>query len=548
MISTKVPIKVQKRSGFDKSHHNALSQKVGVITPVMFDELIPNTKVYLRFAMAGSMPPLATDAYLKCYYDVRAFFVPMRLLYGGFESFFSDYEYPVVTAFGGANVIANQKAMMPVIDLDVDGGLDITGILGAGTLSDYLGYKYSDVIAASWDDDVIISAMPFLAYHRVCNDFFRQPNITKEFFARPSEYVDPNISRQYAAAMLPYTSYKYGSHSLLVTSDKDDLCVQLADGVSLFDLRKCNYDYDYFTNALPSAQHGSPMQVASASSFTIPALRIANSLQQFGELNGLAGPNEVDVVRARYGANLSRGVAQRAIYLGGARIDIANKSVDVVTPNSGASANPFIAQAGASAGKVVCRGTDVIIDNFTAEEPGYILVTGCVVPKVTYGSGIRRHFRRYVDQGSLTDMANPLLQNVGNQEIFDFELTSSLGYTANQFHIFGYTDRYGDFMTYEDESHSLFQYNESLQSFVAQRVFLPGDDPVIGSNFLEIPETAIDNVAAVSGAISNFGWYGQFAFEYKVAMPLAQYSLPSLQNPAYEHGKSISIHRGGFRF
>ena len=548
MISTKVPIKVQKRSGFDKSHHNALTQKVGVITPLLFDEVIPNTRVYLRYAMAGSMPPLATDAYLKCYYDVRAFFIPMRLLYGGFESFFSDYDYPIVTASGGSNVIANQKAMMPVLDLDVTNGLDVTGILGAGTLSDYLGYKYSDVIAAQWDQDVIISAMPFLCYHRVCNDFFRQPNITKEYFARPSNYAGANLTSKYAASMLPYNSFKYGDNVLFVSGDKNDDPVLLADGVSLFDLRACNFDYDYFTNALPSAQHGNPMQVASASSFTIPALRIANSLQQFGELNGLAGPNEVDVVRARYGAKLSRGVAQRCIYLGGARVDIGNKSVDVTVPNAGSSANPFVQQVGSSAGKVVCRGTDIIIDNFTADEPGYIMVTGCIVPKVTYGTGVRRHFRRYIAQGSLTDMANPLLQNVGNQEIFDFELTSSLGYSSSENHIFGYTDRYGDFMSYEDECHGLFQYNENLESFVAQRVFLPGDDPVIGSNFLSIPQSAIDNVAAVNGAISLFGWYGQFAFEYKVAMPLAQYSLPSLQNPAYEHGKSITIHRGGFRF
>ena len=75
MTTVKVPIKVQKRSGFDKSHHNALTHKVGTIVPILCDEIIPNSKIYCRFAVAGSMAPLASDTYMKCYYDVRAFFV-----------------------------------------------------------------------------------------------------------------------------------------------------------------------------------------------------------------------------------------------------------------------------------------------------------------------------------------------------------------------------------------------------------------------------------------------------------------------------------------
>ena len=50
------------------------------------------------------------------------------------------------------------------------------------------------------------------------------------------------------------------------------------------------------------------------------------------------------------------------------------------------------------------------------------------------------------------DMANPILQNIGNEPIFCNELTDQpLGGQA----VFGYTDRYSSFMTKQDELHGL---------------------------------------------------------------------------------------------
>lgn len=549
MVATKVPVHVQKRSGFQKSHHNALTQKVGTAVPVLIDEVIPNSKIHLRYAMAGSMPPLATDTYMKCYYDVRAFFVPFRLLYGGFESWFTDYAYPVVANVGGANAISNTKCEMPY--LSIDPTVDFSTMLGAGTLADYLGYKIDYTSLGSLDQNLVFSVLPFLCYHRVMSDWFRQPNITKEYFARPSSYSGPSTPEKYCCAFLPFVGFDANNCVINVPSggDKYYQNLLLADGKSIFDLRQVNYDYDYFTNAQPSAQLGSAMVVQSASNFSIPALRYANSLQQFAELNAIASSNLVDSVYARYGAKLSRGVAQKCVYLGGARLNLGTRSVDITgNANSTMTQNPFKNSVGASGGKVYCQGTDVIIDGFTADEPGYIMVIGAVIPKVTYGTGIRRYFKHYCGSGSIVDLANPLLQNIGNQPIWDFELTGSIGSSTDETSIFGYTDRYAEFMSMEDEVHGLMQFGQSLESFIAQRYFLIGDSPVISTNFLEIPTTALDSVSAVSGDVSQYGFFGQFAFDYRVSQPLAQYSLPSLQNPAYEHGHEITVHRGGFRF
>lgn len=543
--TVKVPIKVQKRSGFDKSHHHAFSQKVGTITPLLVDELIPNSKVNLRYALAGSLPPLATDTYMKVNYDIRAFFIPFRLLAGGFESWFADYEFPIVESV--SPYLSSIKSFLPWFSIDKNA--DITGIIGKGTLSDYLGYKTPQPTSLNQRDSAIeISAMPFLAYHRICSDWYRQSNITKDFFARSSSYAANTGDGPYSAASSPF--FAPASHynaCMHVVTDLNDINLLLADNVSVFSLRQANFDYDYFTNALASPQHGSPMTVASVNDFTIASLRVANSLQQWSELNALAGGKLVDVVRARYGAKLHDSIAQRSVYLGGARLDFGTKSVDIRVNAGAVSTNPFSGTAGASAGKAYIQGTDLIIDGFTAEEPGYIFVLGTIIPKVTYAAGVRRYLRHYIAPGSLTDMANPMLQNVGNQPIYDFELTSSVGFN-NQNNVFGYTDRYADFMTFEDVASGELGFSGSLYSFLAQRFFLETDDPKISTAFLEVPTSALDNITAVSGQISQFGFYGQIAFDYKVSMPLAQYSLPSLQNPAYEHGETIMVHRGGFRF
>ena len=97
----------------------------------------------------------------------------------------------------------------------------------------------------------------------------------------------------------------------------------------------------------------------------------------------------------------------------------------------------------------------------------------------------------------------------------------------------------------EDELHGLVRDGSSLQSFALQRSFT--GSPQINSAFLEIPTDYMDQVTSVNSTISTYGCWMDCYFDYKVAQPLAKYSLPSLQDPAYEHGKTITVHKGGFK-
>lgn len=547
----KTPLNVPKLSGFDKSHQNLLTTKCGTITPILIDELIPGSKVNLKLALSASLPPLASDTFMRCSVKVRAFFVPFRLLAGSFESWFTDTEkkfYPI------NSTLVSGKGFLPVI-----GGLNATNdataiaaMTSVGGLFDYLGYKSTNSSALTTSGKAV-SAMPALAYHRVYHDWFRNTLVQQDVFLPPttsSASVSP-VSSSSIAGMAPFSfftdttggpNYIFGSTSSLT----------LADGKYLYQLRQENFGLDYFSTATPTPQQGSAEVVSFVTSgatgqFSIAALRAANSLQQFKERNNLAGNLFVEQCYARYGVSPSDGVAQRSLYLGSQDYEVYSKGIfnNTNEQSSGMAGNnnPFGDVVGAQYGSAKATGNGTLFSGFEAKEPGYLLVTATLVPRVTYSSGIHRRFTNYVGPGSISDLANPILQNVGPQPIYMYELHGN-GSSAG---VFGYTDRYATFKTMEDELHGIVRDGSSLQSFALQRSFSGGSNPQINSSFLEIPTNFMDQVTATNATISQYGCWMDCYFDYKVAQPLAKYSLPSLQDPAYEHGRTIVVHKGGKR-
>ena len=555
----KVPVNVPKLSGFDKSHQNLLTTKCGTITPILIDELIPGSKVHLKLALSASLPPLASDTFMRCSVKVEAFFVPFRLLAGSFESWFTDTEkkFAPYTSGGTSVIPVARKGFLPCI-----GGLSpesssgagdndqpaIDAIVAAGGLFDYLGCKSPNSQSVT---SYNLSAMPPLAYHRVYHDWYRNTLVQSEVFLPPSNtsssYPTPGSAAP-IAGLSPY--YFFGSSGNTGTYlFSNTASLMLADGKYLYELRQRNFGLDYFTTATPSPQQGSAEVVSFSTSgstgqFSIAALRAANSLQQFKERNNLAGNLFVEQCRARYGVSPSDGVAQRSLYLGSADYEVYTKGVynntneEMGTSNN----NPFSGTVGAQYGSARATGNSTLVESFEAKEPGYLLVNATLVPRVTYSSGIHRRFTNYRGAGSLADLANPILQNVGPQPIYMYELNGAIVSTNP---VFGYTDRYATFKTMEDELHGLVRDGQSLQSFALQRGI--SGTPYINSSFLEIPTDYMDQVTASSATISNYGCWMDCYFDYKVAQPLAKYSLPSLQDPAYEHGRTIVVHKGGSR-
>lgn len=531
------PLKVEKRSGFDKSHFNLLTAKCGTITPIMVDELIPNTKVHLNLAMRACLPPLASDTFMRVQMKYAAFFVPTRILVPNYETWLTDsYDQ---------SVLPNLKVQLPTVSVDVavDSGYGQSDYASPGTLLDYLGCRVKVVESASQQQPVIISALPLLAYYRIYDDWFRNSFVQKPLFRR---YGLTSAGSVYSPANSMIVTPTQLSHSLNLGDPFEKASVKFGD------LMQANFDTDLFTSARLNAQFGSPQSVSVNSEvtqdvalgdFTIASLRAANSIQQFLERNNIAGSRLVDYVKAQYGADLKDSIAQRPVLLGSGAFDMYSNGVYTTATNGlNPTQNPFADSVGSQFGSVKCDGKGNLVGDFTASEPGYLMVVSWISPRVTYGTGINRILRHYITRESRSDMANPILQNVGAQPIYAYELYGASA-NANPVPVFGYQDRYFEFKDKLDEVHGLLRDGESLQSFALQRTF--DTAPQLNDAFLQIPIDYMDQVSAVSEQISDYGAWIDCFFDYKLSMPLSQYSIPSLQDPASEHGETVYVNKAG---
>lgn len=538
-IYDKVPIKVQKKSGFDKSFQNLFTGKVGTIVPVLCDELIPNTTVNLKMAITTQLPPLASDTFMRVKQKYAAFFVPSRIIMPGFEKWLTGDN----KMSDGSHVV---RTPLYVYDLKN---------YKAGCLADYLGLKLNKGSVPAASKTIKLNALPFLAYHRIYEDWFRNSLVQNSIYLNgviSGNYgYRANVSNSVTPNNTAATMYNLIANTATQTADSSDI---FADGVRVGDLRQANFGSDVFTSSTPSPQNGVAQSVSfqtidSSGKFTISALRAANSMQQFLERNNLAGNRLVDYVKAQYGANLNDAIAQRAVLLGSGSFDVYSKGVyqtaetNTDTATTEVYQNPFRATPGAKYGSAFVDGNDLIIKGFTAMEPGYLMVVTWLSPKVTYSTGCDPMLLRYEAINSQSQMANPILQNVGNEPVYS-NMLNAKSVVNGASSVFGYNDRYYAWKDKQDEVHGILRDEETLQSFALQRTF---DDPSVAINtqFLQIPTNYLDQVASVSGDISNYGYWCDTYFDYKVTMPLARYSVPSLQDPAYEHGEDIVIDRQG---
>lgn len=568
-------VKVNRRSGYDKHYRNTLTGNVGTLVPILVDELCPDSKVNLKINVAACLPPLVSDTYMNVRLRVEAFAVPHRLCQQNYEEFFSDFAAKYIESFDAeddAPVDApftfsdDKNACMALIRFNGGAAYDYSTIrakIGPGSLADYMGIpqevSYSD---SELNFDVVVS--PLVAYHLIWECWYRNPRVQKPAFSpldsrtKMSSNIVEGDSYPYdlaIAASLPYTRFyfsdagvqpvvrKYPEHDV----DVPEGAYMLADGKHILDLRQRNFGLDFFTAAMVEPQQG-PAAVVKfgengdpADGFSIASLRAQNSLQQFRERNNLTSPRYQQQIYARYGCAPSDGIIQRPVLIGAATYDVYSHGVTANAPTAeGIGVGPFGDALGNRAGNGFASGSDFIISGFHTKEPMYLIVLASLVPEVSYSQNMNMIFNRYKGLGSITDLANPILQNVGPQPI---PIKSLYANPVSPDDVFAYTDRYSDWMFKNNEIHGHFKYGQDLAPFVAQRYF--ASEPEFGSEFLTIPTDYLDDVMQFTSATLGFGYWMDCLLEYKVSMPLQEYAIPSLQDPGYEHGKTIVLRKNG---
>lgn len=586
------PTVVPRLSGFDKSFKNLLTAKVGTLVPVLCDPVIPGTRVNLRAALKVAMPPLASDTFMNLRLKQEAFFVPASSLYGGFNDFITKRD---IMSPSGDTV---KKAILPYIDLDyvtMNYGPSSPTLLSKGYLADYLGMQDLGEFHQPSDKGLLpkVNALPFLAYHRIYDRYYRNSRIQKPLFQRKTDKSAINGSDFFTVGQLPYLTFVEGEEAYAAITDstplnpdfdpevdpldppagydpdtpeyldgnvknifsyEDDSAIDdlWSDSITvdcfkgLFHLRQRNYGADYFTTATPTPQKGDPSVVAFTvdaagdGEVSIAAIRAANAFQIFRERNNFIDDNIHAYNRAHYNVNRTGYGESLPQFLGQAVSNIYTDTVNQsAQDNSQTSTNNPFKSVGAQYGQAGTQDNVSLIDGFEAPEFGYIFVMASLVPEAAYSSGIERHLFDLVNGNGVADIPDAILQQIGPQEVFTYELDGDIVAAVSPADpdawrdVFGYQQRFAHYMEKRDQVHGLFAGSAQLKAFALQRNF-KYDSPQLSSAFLMIPYTALNNVSAVAAQISQYGYWLDEFFDYKVSMPLAAYSIPTLENPAGE--------------
>lgn len=588
-IFEEAPIKVQNRNGFDLSHLNCGTSKCGQLVPVMCKLLPPNTKFTLGVNMEVSLPPLATPFYGRVDAICEGFVIPCSILYGGWKQFISNQQFTMFPSSQDSALNAGGFAV-PYFDATYvsgasgDGVADWSKLFGINdNIYEYFGVR-QNVRTSQLVAPFYTSLLPALAYHLCWDTWYRNKNVTKTIFA-----VNPNVGLSSVVSFTNDTSaasiglneknvsliwHSFYTSSLLTNAPSDPRLRTIAlfnstdqltfpDGISVFSTRQRNWARDYFTAASVDPQQGSASglrfsiegtadaqgDVSGNGEFTIASLRAANALQKFLETNNLSG-DYAETMRNRWGVKPIDADFDEPYYLGRVVVPVYQHSVAQTASQyseqdaeySGGPNNVFTQGGiiGAKAGSAGFRGKGSIADSFVNTTWSYVMVLFSLVPHAMYGYG----FNRELLMREIGDFPAPELQTIGYEEIMSYELF----YTGNAAKTYGYIPRFSRFKYMDDEIHGEMRPGRTLEKFVLQRQLVAdqGTDYIsLSTSFLEIPQDALDGVLAVSTASMKLTCWYEIFFEFKVAMPLADFCIPTLGEIGDTH--TIKAPVGGSR-
>ena len=258
--------KVQ-RSIFRQPHDIKTSFNAGELIPFLCKEVLPGDTFQPITAKVVRCQTMLTPIMDNMYLDTYYFFVPNRIIWNHWNEFCGENTQSPWAPTTKYKI----PAIKPILwreykNADPAGGVDDTAIENfAGvssptgvcgfpqySIGDYLGYPTK--IGADtgtigkegdhWKDTTVrFSALPFRAYAKVCNHFFRDENLTDPLLI-------PDDDGDVTCATMD-TSYVSG----------------VALGGKPFKVSKY---HDYFTSCLPSAQKGDPVSIPISVDLDIP--------------------------------------------------------------------------------------------------------------------------------------------------------------------------------------------------------------------------------------------------------------------------------------
>ena len=552
-----------QRSIFDRSSTHKTSFDVGYLIPIYVDEVLPGDSFKMESSKVVRLQTMLTPIMDNMYLDTYFFFVPNRLVWTHWKEFMGEN---------------TDSAWIPQNTYTVPTIAAPSGGWNVGTIADYFGIPTG--VAFSNSTDIRVSALPFRAYALICNEFFRDQNVTDplNITLTDSNQTGSNGSsyiNDVANGGIPFKVAKYHDYftSCLPSPQKGPtVTVNLANQKApVFTFNE--QVPDYRSSAGPSIApliasygpspvydkigispanstdwlEGRPYQGASsyanalsqnwlngmypenlwadisaAAGISINELRLSFQLQKFYEKQARGGSRYIEVLKSHFGVTSPDARLQRPEYLGGNRIPL---NVHEVT-NSAQSTQDFLGDLGAKSAT-----SDVHYDfekSFT--EHGFIIGLCCVRYDHSYPQGLERFWNRR----NFYDYYWPVFANIGEQPVRKAEIYANLTNITrvdlqdpNSTPIFGYQEAWAEYRYKPDRVSGEMRpgISNTLASWHLSDYYT--SSPSLSDSWIREDKTNVDRVLAVQSSAAN-QVFADFYFKCIATRPMPMYSIPGL--------------------
>lgn len=542
------------RSRFDRSSTIKTTFNVGELVPFYIDEVLPGDTFDVSCAKVVRMQPMITQPMDDLFLDTYFFFVPNRLIWDHWINLMGEntqsawvpqveYSVPQVTA--------------PTLD-----GWDI------GTLADYFGLP-TGVPGMS------VSALPFRAYTKIVNDWFRDQNLVAPAVLNTGDSTiagsnDTGLQNLEKGGK-PFIAAKFHDYftSCLPNAQKGepvkipvsnvsvpiDIPVQTAPTINaelaantpalayqtagyksqgLFTTFKTlNYDsssnvntnnYNEGHDPIPTISGGfAPLNLravgdaaGSGFSYSINELRLAFQLQKLYEKDARGGTRYIEMLKTHFGVTSPDARLQRSEYLGGNRIRLTVHQI-VQQSATAVGSTPQGNPVGLS---VTHDNADSFCRSFT--EHGFVI--GLMVARYphTYQQGLERFWSRK----NRLDYYFPVFANIGEQPVLNKEIYFGDNPEVNDM-AFGYNEAWCDYKYKPNRVTGMMRsgHNKSLDMWHFADFY--AEPPTLSREWIQEDASNVDRCLAIQSKVSH-QLFADIVISNKTSRPMPLYSIPGL--------------------
>lgn len=417
-------------STFDLSESLVTGIGTDDLYPVYWRELQPNDHFEIKVSSLSRIMPMVAPPMTNIKLKFFAFWVPNRIIWSHWINFMGEETYQ------------GDKTQLRVPQIKMKSSANVTN-----GIADYLGIPPTEQTV-----DYTVSALPFRAYNKIWNEWFRANYIqdaVKEFSGDISveETLDKYKLLKKGKPIDYFTSCLPQPEQVDISLLGDAPVKTTAEPTKLNAInvsQKVRYDKLYvsdstvnnnleMTQTITNAAYGNPTNLyadmAAVSGLSIESLRKASAMQVLLEKDRRSGLRYIDLIKEHFGMEVPDFLVGRSEYIGSVTVPINSEPI-VQQSESSQTPQGNLASLGFGV------GTDKLCE-FSAREHGHLMILACVESEVIYQQGLDRKW----EKRDRFDYYFPEFANLGEQPVMERELMLTAT-NATSDKVFGYTPRY----------------------------------------------------------------------------------------------------------